>query len=69
LEELPHFAAKIEYSHKRNTRCHRKKLPFTERNFLSQEETYCHRKNLQSREENSCDRKKLPLTGRGLLSQ
>jgi hypothetical protein len=30
----------------RNTICHRKKLPVTERNFLSQEEIYCHKKKL-----------------------
>jgi hypothetical protein len=48
-----------------NTIWHRKKLPVTERNFLSQEETSCHKKkltvkgrNLQSREETSCHMKK-----------
>jgi hypothetical protein len=46
------------------------------RNFLSHEETSCHRKklpvtrrNFQSREENSCHSKKPPVTVRNLLSQ
>ena len=53
--KLPHFVAKIEYSLKRNTICHRKKLPVKERNFLSQEETKCHKK-------------KPPITVRNFLS-
>ena len=51
----------LEKNSERNTICHRnfchrKKLPVTERNFLSQEETSCHRK-------------KLPVIGRKFLSQ
>jgi hypothetical protein len=30
----------------KNTICHRKKVPVTEKNFLSQKETSCHRKKL-----------------------
>jgi hypothetical protein len=56
LLDLPHFVAVIEYSLERNTICQRKKLPVTERNFLSQEETSCHKK-------------KLPVKGRNFLSQ
>jgi hypothetical protein len=63
LVELSHFVAKIEYSLKR-------------RNFLSQKETYCHRKKLQaakgrnflSQEETSSHKKKVPVTGRNFLS-
>ena len=32
--------------------CHKKKLPVTERNFLSQEETSCHKKKLTAKGRN-----------------
>jgi hypothetical protein len=50
------------------TSCHRKKLPVTGRNVLSQEETPVTRINLLSREDTSCDRKKPPVTVRNFLS-
>jgi hypothetical protein len=47
-----------------NTKSHRKKLFVTKRNFLSHEETSCHKNKLTSG-----DRKKSPSTIRNLLSQ